>query len=76
MLYKEIVNVVTEKVNELLAAPSCCKELKEACENWLAAVGTSEDAEAEATKALIAELEDDVNLIDDTIGFFGTPMAK
>ena len=70
---KWILSLVKDKVNELLEAGSCCAELKEAGEKWLEAVGT--ENEEVATKNLIAELEDDVNLIDDTIGFFGSPMA-
>lgn len=39
---------VSEKVKELMSAPSCCAEAKTACENWLKAAGT--DQEAEQTK--------------------------
>lgn len=74
---------VTEKVNELIGASSCSPEAKEAAENWLAAVGT--DKEAEETKNLIAELEEDIMPIDTLIAFasseeaakvFGEEMAK
>ena len=54
---KETLAFVTEKTKELTAAHSCCAELKEAANNWLAAAGT--DKEAEATKAYVAELEAD-----------------
>ena len=48
-------NYVVEKVRELIAAPTCCKEAKAAGQNWLDAIGT--EGEAEAAKKLIAELE-------------------
>ena len=58
--------VIIEKVNAVVAAPSSCPELKEAANQWLAAVGT--DAQEEAAKNLVAELEEDVmttqNLLD------------
>lgn len=55
---KETLAFVTEKTKELTAAHSCCAELKEAANNWLAAAGT--DKEAEATKTYVAELEADI----------------
>lgn len=63
-----------EKAKELLEAPTCCKELKEAARNWLDAVGT--ENEAEAAKAFVAELEEDVAPIDGLIGFAGSDFAK
>ena len=41
-----------ELVKEMIAAPSCCAELKEKAEAWLAAEG---DARKAAAEALIAE---------------------
>ena len=55
---QETLNFVKEQTEALIAAPSCSAEAKAAAEKWLAAVGTAE--EAEATKAYIAELEDDI----------------
>lgn len=75
--------IVVEKVKELLQASSCCAEAKEAARNWLDAIGT--EKEAEAAKALIAELEEDIMSIDDLIAFaasetgvkvFGAEKAK
>ena len=37
---KQTLEFITEKTHALLEAPSCCKEAKEAAQNWLAAVGT------------------------------------
>ena len=61
---------MTEKVKELMAASSCCAEAKAACESWLAAAGT--DKEAEETKKLIAELEEDIIPVDGLIAFAGS----
>ncbi|MCR5808203.1 MAG: molecular chaperone Hsp90 [Clostridiales bacterium] len=58
---------------ELIAAPMCCKELREAANGWLASIGT-EGQRAKAF-AFIAELSEDVNGIDDAIGFYSSPMA-
>jgi len=58
---------VTELVNHLMEADSCCEEAKEACKAYLAAVGTN--GEADAAKALAAELSEDIVSIDGLIGF-------
>ena len=59
-----------EKAKELMAAPSCCAEAKEAAQNWLDAVGT--EKEPEAASALVRELEEDVTPIDGLIAFAGS----
>ncbi|HIZ80306.1 MAG TPA: molecular chaperone Hsp90 [Candidatus Lachnoclostridium stercorigallinarum] len=64
---KEVLTFVTEKTRELMAASSCCGELKAAAQAWLDAAGT--DQEAEATKAYIAELEADIMPVDGLIAF-------
>lgn len=66
-------NQVIEKAKEVIAAPSCCAELKEAAQNWIDAVGT--DGEKKAAEVLIAELKEDVMPIDPTIEFFGSDAA-
>ena len=48
---------IQELTADLLAAPSACKEIKEAAQNYLDAVG--KDTEAKAAKAYVAELEAD-----------------
>ena len=58
------------KVKELIGAYSCCAEAKAAGQAWLDAAGT--DQEAEKTKALIAELEEDIIPIDGLIAFAGS----
>lgn len=80
---KELLDYVKEKTEALLAAPSCCAELKAAAEAGLAAVGT--DKEADATKAYVKELEEDIMPVDGLIAFaeseagaavFGADTAK
>ena len=62
--------IVMEKVKELINAPTCCQEAKEAAQAWLDAVGT--DREAEKARELIAELEEDLMPIDQLIAFAGS----
>lgn len=70
---ENVKEYVTEKVKELMNAPSCCAEAKEVCQNWLDAAGT--EKEAEATEKLIAEVEADIMPIDGLIGFAGSEMG-
>ena len=44
---------LTQLVNQLIQAPSCCAEAKEAGQNWLTAAGTA--GEQAATQALMAD---------------------
>lgn len=80
---QNVEEYVTEKVKELLNAPSCCAEAKEAAQNWLNALGT--DQEADASRRLIAELQMDIMPVDGLIAFadseagaqiFGAETAK
>ena len=64
---RETVNYVVERSKELMNAFSCSQEAKDAAQAWLDAVGT--DREAEATKAYIAELEQDIVTVDGLIAF-------
>ena len=59
---KETLEYVVAKAKELIAAPSCSAEAKEAAQAWIAAVGT--DKQAEETKKFIAEMEEDIIPID------------
>lgn len=68
---KEELLTCIEKTKD---ADSCCKELKEACEHYLTAVGTAD--EKAAAKALIKEAQEDVCSIDDYLGFVGSDVAK
>lgn len=80
---QKMVDYIVEKTHELMGAPSCCQEAKDAAKSWLDALGT--EKEAEASKAYIAELEEDIVSIDDLIAcleseagiqFFGAEKAK
>ena len=67
---QNVKDYVTQKVNELLQAPSCCAEAKAAAQNWLDALGSTQ--ETEQTEKLIAELEMDIVPIDGLIAFAGS----
>ncbi len=80
---QNVKDFTMEKVKELMSVSSCCAEAKQAAQNWLDALGT--DQEAAQTKALIAELEEDITTVDGLIAFaeseagakvFGAEMAK
>ena len=64
---KKVLDYVVEKTNELISAPSCSSETKASADEWLASVGT--DQEAEAVKKYIAALEGDIMPIDMLISF-------
>ena len=64
---------IQELTADLLAAPSACKEIKEAAQNYLDAVG--KEGEAEAAKAYVAELEADIMPIDGLIAFAESEMG-
>ena len=64
---KEVLDFVVEKTKELMAAPSCSQEAKDAAQAWLDAVGT--DRQEEETKKYIAELEEDIVTVDGLIAF-------
>ena len=64
---KEVLDFVTEKTKELIDAPTCSQEAREAAKAWLDAVGT--DKEQEETKKYIAELEEDIVTVDGLIAF-------
>jgi len=80
---KEIINYVTEKTRNLMAAYSCCPEAKAAAQAWLDSVGT--EKEQSETKKYLAELAEDVTPIDslialasskEGIAYFGEETAK
>lgn len=70
---KKTLDYVTEQTNALIASSSCCKEAREAAENWLKAVGT--ENEKEKTAKYIKELEEDIEGIDGLLGFASSPLA-
>ena len=64
---------IQELTADLLAAPSACKEVKEAAQNYLDSVG--KENEAEAAKAYLKELEADIMPIDGLISFAESDMG-
>lgn len=67
MTDKEAQGYVVEKTKELIGSPTCCKEAKEAAQNWLDSLGT--EGEAQAAQRYVAELEGDIMPVDQLIGF-------
>ena len=63
-----------ELAQAVLDAPSACAEFKEAAQCYIDAIGT--EKEAEAGKNLVAEAEEDIQSIDNTIEFFKTDLAN
>lgn len=60
-----------EKIESLIAAESCCGELKEAGKAFLEAMGTEKDA----AEAFRKELAADVNTLEQVIPFFESEAA-
>jgi hypothetical protein len=61
---------IITKIEEMMAAPSCCAELKEAGRKYLDAVGTKE--QKEKADMLVAELKEDVCALADVREFFAS----
>jgi len=70
---KELIDYVSEKTRDLMAAPSCCPEAKAAAQAWLDAVGT--DNEKAETMKYLAELEEDITPIDGLLAFASSKEA-
>ena len=65
--------LIVEKVKEVIAAPSCCQELKDVAKKYLDSLDTAD--EKAAGRLLIAELEEDVQSLDDTMEFLSSDAA-
>ena len=65
-----MAKTIKELTQDLLQAPSACKEVKEAAQNYLDAAGT--EKEADAATAYVKELEADIMPIDGLIAFAGS----
>ena len=63
-----------QTVREMIAAASCCEDLRIAGRRWLDAMGT--DDEPAAAKALQQEIREDIAPIEHVIEFFESPQAK
>lgn len=68
------LDFVFEKTQELLVAPTCCQELKDAGQAWLAAVGT--DQQVSETEKYFNELKEDIMPIDNLIDFASSDNGK
>ena len=66
-------NELVETVKSMIAAPSCCADLKAAGQKWLDSVGSAD--EKAAAEALLQELREDVCTIDQVIPFFESERA-
>ena len=65
---------IAEKVKDLIEAPSCYAKLKTLAEDWLKAQGTAE--EKAMSSKLVAELEEDVQTAEDSLGFFASETGR
>ena len=79
----QVLDEVVRLTKELMEAPSCSSEAKQAAQQWLDSLGT--DAQKEQTKLFLAELEEDIVTSDGLIDFaqsehgislFGAEAAK
>ncbi len=61
-------------VEGLIAAPSCCAELKTVGGNYLSSLGTP--GERAAAEALLAEAREDICTVDQVLDFFISPAAE
>ena len=66
-------NELLRTVETLIAAPSCCPELREAGRRYLSAVGSAD--ERTAADALLREIREDLCTLDQTIPFFESEAA-
>ena len=63
-----------ELAQAVLDAPSACAEFKETAQKFIDSIGT--DNEKTTWNYLVAEAEEDIQSIDNTIDFFTTDLAK
>ena len=64
---------LSQLVQALLDAPKSNPTVKEFAQSWFAAEGT--EKQAELTKQLVSVAEQNIALIDETIGFAGSELA-
>ena len=64
---------LTQLVQALLDAPQSNPKVKEFAQSWIDAEGTSK--QEELTKQLVSVAEQNIALIDETIGFAGSELA-
>lgn len=71
---KQTLDFVTAHTRALMEAFSCCAEAKQAAQAWLDALGT--EKEAQATRAYLRELEEDIVPVEDLIALADSPAGK
>ena len=64
---------LSQLVQALLDAPTCNETVKEFAQSWINAEGTPK--QEELTKQLVSVAEQNIALIDETIGFAGSELA-
>lgn len=64
---EDMRNYIVRRTKELIEAKTCRKELREAAQNWLDAVGT--EKEGEMAKVYVSEMEENLMTIDGLISF-------
>ena len=72
---KKIRDDLKAKVEEMIAAPSCCQEIKDAAAKWLETYDDG-NLNQQPTKDFIKALEENISAIDDCIAFLGSDMGK
>lgn len=71
---KSVLDYVVKKTKELIEAPTCSQETKEAATSWLESIGT--DKQEAETKKYIEELKEDIMPIDTLIHFASSHEGK
>ncbi len=66
---KTLLDFTAQKARELMAAPTCCKELKEVAQAWL------DDPSADMTKKFVAEAEADIVTAEGLLAFAESEMG-
>ena len=66
-------NELIQTVKSMIAASSCCDELKAAGRQWLDSLGTA--GENAAWTTLLAEIREDICTLDHTIPFFESELG-
>ena len=71
---KKVLEYVKNETENLLKAPSACKEVKEMATKWKNSIGGAD--ELLVAKEYIKELEEDIEGIDDLVAFACSPVAE
>lgn len=72
---KELLDFATQKVDEMLAAPSASADTKKSAQAWKDAIASGANAD-EVTNKLMDEISEHQTTIDDLIGFVSSDNAK